>query len=455
MAIVQLKPTSGLYNTVTTLPEVLGAPNSSTFTSLYPPSKIDSLLKYVEGYPWTVNYYGQIVNTADTLEHLDPGTPSFNQPYYEILGAIIQVSSPLSSSYDETTSITSVTGSALVPFKLIPNVGDMFIAQIDTAEDAFFIINSVMRKGHRKESLYEINYSLYQYTSSNPGLLGQLKERVQESYHFNNDSNYYNRDALISPMEHKVKIDLKALVAQSQTYYFERFTNKASGTLLLPGTEYRLYDPYLSQFIAKTVSHDVTGMQGIAMHTQFERYSKQPVFWDMLRTRDQAKVFSLNQELGFSSTTQMRNQGRLGTAYHAGVDFMLNPIAPHVEANITFFPDRRPEEWHRGFMTELNSFVHEKYVRTGNNNTSVEMALLHPLFKNDSYIVTVHFYNYVADGSDFLELSYIEWLLASFVKRQAVAKADVVTAFESYGQWSVLHQFYLLPVLWLVAKAID
>src|SRR5574344_1374122 len=126
MALVKLQPSSPLLGVADTLPEALAKPNESTFTSLYPESKVGSLLKYVEGYPWTVHYYGQILNRSNTLNHVDPGITALSQPYYEINDAILQVSSPLSTSYDQNTGVTTVNGSALVPFKMTPNVGDFF-----------------------------------------------------------------------------------------------------------------------------------------------------------------------------------------------------------------------------------------------------------------------------------------------------------------------------------------
>lgn len=455
MALVKLQPISNAVNNTTTLPQALGRDNASTFTSLYPESKVGSLLKYVEGYPWTVHYYGQIVNTGDTLEHVDPGTPSFNQPYYEILGAILQVSSPLTNSYDEATAVTTINGSALVPFKVTPNVGDLFIAQVDSAEDAVFIINSVYRKTHRKDTLYEINYSLYQYTSSNPQLLTQFKERVQDSYHFNKDSQYYNRDFLISPVEHQDSLDLTELVRQSQAYYFDRFLKREVGTLLLPGVTDRMYDPYLLMFISKTVGHEVFAPDGLFQYTQFERYVRQPVFWELLLTRNPAYAAGVNKEVGFTSSAQVRNRGRYGSVFHAGIDYMAGPVSPDTDADIDFLKVRTPDLWNRGFLTARNSFVYDTYVQTANNQTEVAKHLLHPLFEDDFYVVSEKFYRYIGVHQNFSEVSYVEWLLCRFIERQAVSKKDVTVALQSYGSWSVMHQLYLLPALWLVAKGLN
>ena len=65
MAIAKLRPTAG--EPVSNTPVTPEAPQKSIFTELVPSSKIDSLLKYVEGYPWTVNYRAQILNTNNTV----------------------------------------------------------------------------------------------------------------------------------------------------------------------------------------------------------------------------------------------------------------------------------------------------------------------------------------------------------------------------------------------------
>jgi len=242
MAIVTLQPDAQpLIDT--TLPETIQEPNSSIFTSLLPVSKINSLLKYVEGYPWTIHYYGQLLNKNNTLEHFDPNTPNLTQSYYKVNNLILQVSSPLSSSYDSTTGITSVTGTAIAPYKLTPNTGDVFIAQVDTGEDAIFHITSVSRKTHLKESLYEISYTLYSYTSANPSFISTLDERVNSTYYFNKDTNFFNRDILIKPSVKEATDRLKNFLIEAEDYYFNTFARKQTGTIFIPGVDYALYDP--------------------------------------------------------------------------------------------------------------------------------------------------------------------------------------------------------------------
>lgn len=455
MALVKLQPSSGALSIANTLPEVLAKPNESTFTSLYPESKVGSLLKYVEGYPWTVHYYGQILNSSNTVDHVDPSIPHLNQPYYEVKDAIIQVSSALSTAYDQSTGVTSVNGAALVPFKLTPNVGDLFIAQVDTAEDAIFIITSVQRKTHRKDTLYEIDYSLYQYTSVNPDFIVQLQQKVQDSYHFNKDSQYFNRDALISPMEFKAVSELKHLLSESQSFYFDKFYKRQAGTILLPGVLDRVYDTYLMSFISKTVSHDVINPGGMFQLSQFDRYIKQPVFWELLLTKSLRKANTINRKVSFISGYGLKNQGRFGSGFHAGLDYMAFATEPDTSAEVGVYKDAVNDVWNRGLITPDNAFIYEQYVKTGNNDTDLQKPLLHPLFENDYYVVSENFYSYLNDNSYFDSISYVEWLVARFIKGEAISKNDVAVALQSYDQWSVMHQLYIMPVLWQIARALN
>ena len=455
MALVKLQPSSPLLSVADTLPEVLSKPNESTFTSLYPESKVGSLLKYVEGYPWTVHYYGQILNRSNSLTHVDPSITALSQPYYEIKDAILQVSSPLSTSYDQATGVTTVNGSALVPFKMTPNVGDFFIAQVDTAEDAVFIITAVQRKTHRKDTLYEVDYNLYQYTSADPDFLPRLQKKVQESYHFNKDSQYYNRDALISPMEHKVSLDLGKLYKESTEMYFDTFYQRHTGTILLPGVMDRVYDPYLMAFIAKTVSYEVIEPGGMHQHSLFDRYAKQPVFWEVLLTRNPRKLSTINTKVAFVGAHSVRNQGRLGTAFHAGLDYVAQPTEPNRVNDIGVYTPELAPEWSRGFATQENAFVYEEFIKTGNNQTYLDKPLLHPLFELDYYVVSENLYIYNQTGMGAENLSYVEWVLMRFIRSEALSKGDVAAALRSYDSWSPLHQLYLLPALWQVVKALN
>lgn len=451
MAIAKLQPDATPPIQVTT-PTTIEETPKSIFTSLIPENKLGTLLKYVEGYPWTINYYGQINNVNNTVEQFDPTTPNIAQPYYKVNGLILQVNSPLSSSYNEEKGITTVSGSALMPFKVIPNVGDIFIAQVDTGEDAIFHVVSVIRKTHRKESLYEINYNLHTYTSETPDFVSILEARVNETYFFNKDSGFFNRDLLIKPSVKEAKDRLSVFMEESKQFYFSTFVNVKTSSLLVPGHPQSLYDPVLTRFINKTVD---TSNYVIAKHHSHAYVSEeldQPSILDCMVTRTIPHPNHMNTTYNFISSYSLPIRARLGTVSFNGVGYILYPTLPNFDSHVGY-PKSVDNVYIDAIKTDKNYIrTNPIIIKTTNNNAMYEKPLLHELFENNYYIVTEHFYQYFTDKSVYDQLSYIELLLYKFFKQEPIALEDLAVAVEQYRDWSVLDKFYLLPVMWLLIR---
>ena len=454
MGLVRLQPDQPPVMAEQTLPQAIQEPSKSIFTTLVPESRIVSLLKYVEGYPWTVNFYGQILNKNNTLENFDPSVPNLNQPYYEVNGMVIQVSSPLSSSYDAATGITTVTGSALSPYSLTPNIGDIFIAAVDSGEDAVFMVNSVIRKTFRKDSIYEINYNLLYYTSEEPDFIANLKARIQDSYFFNKDTNFFNRDVLIKPSVKEAIDRLRILTQESKEYYFSTFAQKEAGTILIPGLPYKVYDPLLLGFLSKIIDYRELADVPFFRHNYGDnKYINQKSIFDLLLTRNINTVSGINKRYNFIPSHMLPNRARLGTVFHTGADYINFPVEPNTATNIDkIAPDAELNSFIESVKSTHNYFIPVIPIQAINNNAVFNQHLLHELFLDDYYIVSENFYNYVNDNSTFANLSYIELLIFKHVTKQAIAKEDLVIAIEKYMEFSLLHQLYLLPVLWFLIK---
>lgn len=453
MALLKLNPDSPAVDNTKTLPEVMKEENKSVFTTLYPESKVTSLLKYVEGYPWTVNYFGQLVNEANTLENLDPGMPALLQPVYSVVGMILQVTSPLSSNYDDTSGVTTITGSALFPYGIKPNQGDSFIGTVDSGEDAIFVITNVFRKTHRKDALYEVNYSLYKYVSQEPGTLVTLGNKTQERYFFNKDTNFFNRDLLITAEVKEARERLTRYLRESEDYYFNTFAQNNAGSLFLPGTEDAYYDPHLMNFLTKIVPYSRLIQYPFFKYTFRDKYAEQKTFFDMLLARNITFHRTINKTQGFVNSAAMHGSTRFGTAFHAGVDYMLYPKTPDRKTDIDKFSIQDPVDvFKTGYLTEKNYELVPITIRTKNNDTEYVKPVLHAMFEDNFYVVSENFYSYIQDNTTYADTSFVELMIYKFLKSEAIAKEDLVVLMESYQQWSLIHQFYILPVMWLIIR---
>lgn len=452
MAIAKLQP-DATVSKQTTAPTAIPETPKSIFTSLIPETKVASLLKYVEGYPWSVNYYGQLLNSNNSVEHFDPSAPNLTQPFYKVNGMVIQVSSPLSASYDEAKGVTVITGSALMPFKVIPNVGDLFLAQVDNGEDAIFHITSVVRKSHRKESLYEVNYSLHTYTSEDPNFITILESRINETYFFNKDSNFFNRDVLIKPSVKEARDRLHVFLTESKQFYFSSFINPRTSSLLVPGHPSTLYDPVLTRFIAKTVELSNFPSTSLHQHAYSSQELDQMSILDCMVKRQLPHPTQMNQTFNFISSYSLPKRARLGTVSFNGVSYIIYPTNPN-HSYKTGTVDVIEQECINTIKTDINyRQIDELVIETKNNDQVYSTFLLPELFVDDYYIVTENFYKYFNDKTVYEELSYIEILLYKFFKQEPIAPEDLAVCVERYHDWSVLHKFYMLPVMWLLIKA--
>lgn len=451
MAIAKLQPDASVP-IQTTAPATIPETKNSIFTSLVPEVKIASLLKYVEGYPWTVNYYGQLLNINNTVEHFDPSSPDLTQPFYKVNGLVLQVTSPLSSSYNEEKGVTTVSGSALMPFNVIPNVGDLILAQVDNGEDAIFHITSVVRKTHRKDSLYEVSYTLHTYTSEQPNFVQILENRINETYFFNKDANHFNRDVLIKPSVKEARDRLVLFLEESKNYYFNTFVNPRTSSLLIPGHPLTLYDPILTRFIAKTVEITDYPSVKIHQHTYSSESIDQMSILDCLVTRTMPHPKQMNTTYNFIAAHNLPIRSRLGTVSFNGVNYIIYPTNPNLKHTVG--TPRNPEaEYINTIKTSLNyEQVTDLVIKTTNNNNLYDTFLLPELFDEDYYVVTKNFYDYLTDHSVYEELSYVELLMYKFFKQEPIAAEDLAVCVERYKDWSILHKFYLLPVMWFLIK---
>lgn len=453
MGIMSLEPDSTAVNNTQSLPTVLATPRDSLFTPLYPEAVEGTLLQYVEGYPWTCHWYGQITHQSNSLVHFDPHTPNLTQPVYEIQDLVLQVESPISSNYDINTATTIAVGSALTPLGVVPNVGDFFIAPVDTGEDAIFCISQVERKTHRKQSLYFITYVLYKYLSQDEGFAENIRKRVQQTYHFNQDLHYPNREVLVTTPVKEARINLKAFLQESQSYYLQTFSDPRAGTIILPGTSQTLYDPLLLAFVGSFIDHDLKISHSWFQHRFNDRYLNQRSVWDLLRQRSPAMVSSINREYGFVRTGALRNFARLGTIGHTPMELILYPKRPQTHTDVSTLHYEGPVN---SFEDALGPLPPTPIlpIKSGNQASDSVVPLLHALFAQDTYVVSPAFYTALGNRDQAVEgLSFMETLMLRFIRKEAIALEDLSAVARTFYDWPSLHQLYLLPVVWLLVRA--
>ena len=214
---------------------------SNVVDTRYQPHK--SLLTYVEGASWQVNYYSQILGGDDEVSDLQLSQEAPYQQYRRIKNLELKVTSELSDSQDAQTRTWEVNGEATVYAGVIPNIGDIFIADIGDGKEGVFTILTSEKKSRLHDSVYGITYKLR--TEMNAVHKRDLDSKVVLEQVFVKHNLQHNKTATLVTSEFeqlaKIEVSYKQLIA----HYFRDFFNIEYQTLLVPDQPLRLYDPFL------------------------------------------------------------------------------------------------------------------------------------------------------------------------------------------------------------------
>lgn len=428
-------------------------PRESTFTSLMPLRRIDTLLKYVDGSPWVVNFYSQILNTNNPTNHFDGKLGDLSQSYVEIKDLVLMVDSALSAStVDDTTTTMSLSGSSILPLGIKANKGDLFIANVDTGEDAVFVITNVTRNTTRKDSVYVIDYSLYAYTNDSPEVIERLSKRINETYYFDNSLEAGNKNRLVNKIGAEAISILRSFVYSSQRYYFETFTQRSTVAFTIPGTNEIAPDHRLTRFVFGIVDASTFASRLTFQYSDSTLSQDRESILDCLKNRFLPLGDRIEKRFGFVRANSIGSRALMRTPGFIGADLFLMPVDPNTN-NIS---GNKREEGNGPFTeikTDRNDYkVEELFVPSKDLGEDVLLKLLPEVFEDHYYIVSKAFYDYLDSKEMFENLSFLELMIYKYLNNQQLSKEDLAMIVQNWQSWTPLQQFYFLPVLWLLIR---
>lgn len=414
---------------------------------------IRSLISFVEGAPWTVNYYSQLVSKHNDIREIDPGSPNIVQQYQKIVNLEIRVSQALNDSYDNTTGITTVIGNGLMYGNVLPNKSDYFVTDTGDAKKGVFIITNVERKNFNTDSAFFVEYQLVGFSDTTNGAdsYQALEERVIRTYYFSKERLIDGLQPLVKEQDHVQIENLKISFKELVKYYFKTFFNRKYMTLVLPGQPIAIYDAFLVDYILKIVdSFDADEIRLMKqLPTDFEEFLSQPQFWKLLLDRDYNGVSYCNQKMGlvdkhgFNSSTWIR-----GLIY-TNIDYVIYPS----ETDKTYLvrEDIRPKVMSVETVIETKSILGTaaSSIALSYPELNRNIPYFHPIISDDYYVMSSEFYNKTSDQS------LIEILTKDYLNKQSINLTKLYSLVNSFRKWSRLEQYYYGPVLLTLIKEAD
>jgi hypothetical protein len=180
---------------------------------------------------------------------------------------------------------------------------------------------------------------------------------------------------------------------------------------------------------------------------------------DLILKRDIIALPAIVKRHKFIDTSYFRNIPKLNNLLSIGIDYCLYPIDANKKTQYNNSPyyidpttdDASPYTVYNHTVDANNNFILANIpvdTLTGTKN------IIHEVFLNNYYVVSENFYNYVNNQSaaNANNISFIEFNIYKFLNKEAISKKDLYVCIKSFESWDDITQFYLLPVLWHMAK---
>lgn len=404
---------------------------------------VDSLVAYLDGSPWTVDWYSQLIGKHNDLRELDLGQNAAFQQYQKIAALELRVSAALQSSYEQENAITSVTGTATVMY-VVPNVSDYFIADSGSQKKGLFRITNVERKTFNRDSVYEVNYSLVKYITNETEEYINLEAKVVRTYRFSKDRLVEGITPILTEDVYQLSVNLGQKYHSLVQKYFRDFMNRAKMTLNIPGQQFRIYDSRIVDFVIALIDSQETPERRdlMAVSMDHEKYLKQPSLWTLFLDRNYndfdyiRKMYYLTAGQSFCRSSWIK-----GPAFWS-FDYYVYPADSNTEASSIGDAEPMPSGGMGLSLTQTDLVNNEVAIATNVN----PIPIIKKTGVDGYYVLSKDFYEQTEN------LSALEILIKDYLKGQTIDLSLLTTLIDHYPTWPVLERFYYGPIIMLLVK---
>lgn len=447
MALAKYSP-EAITEVIPNLPKITEKKHSGVVVDTkYTP--LSSLLTYVEGAAWTVTYYSQVIDKDNDILTQDVGLSGVYQQYSEINAMDLRVVNPLTTSQDQTTNRMNVTGAANVYPFIIPNVGDMFAADVGDGREGIFRVTSSEKKSLLKESVYFIEYNLLYYSDIDTVRRQDLISKSINTYYYIKDFLLHGSNPLLIDEDYHAFDKLSILYNEIVQNYFKLFFSNEYKTLIVPGQSNIVYDSYLvDAVIAILDTKDTPHLMHIRkLNVDDDEYLKQPNLWDALINKDLSLLDLSNKTMGLVSTKNFNANPVLNGIRFSGINYIVYPKRPEKLLNSGSQKDSKLLSIEKINKVTSRSVLLSTLVGDRELDLSSNFVVnIKPVLIDDRYILSDSFY---FTGKD---MSLLEILTTDYLNDKAIKPTDILKLIKNYRNFGVLEQFYYLPIILILIK---
>lgn len=436
---------------------------------------VENLLEHVEGSSWIVTYYSQVLNLDSNTAGQQQSVAAVHQQYTRIMKLELKVNSALSYSQEPTTKQSQVVGSAtMYPF-LIPNQGDMFIADMGNGQEAVFEITRSERKSVFRRTVHQIEYKVVDYAV--PTRTADLDRKTVRKLVYDRDFHTLGQNPLLFEEEHETLLFLRRNYKEQLRRYMEVNYSREFATLILPGQSSVVYDPYLTHaFLQFFDAWDLDRIQSLKEYNRDEDDAMRATqIWEAIRLRDISLLPDCFVQYGTVNCKRFTREPRMYGLYHSGMGYVIYPVDPLLSVDYGRVQNQKlpdatvleeaPQAMKPSLINMLGSpikslnaqfktVVVDGFVAAdidGNVFDPPEPPpLIHKAMQGNYYVFSKAFYeNDRTPGAQ----SQLELLVRSYLLGEPIQKKYLKLLVDDMVNWNALDRFYFTPVLLVLIKA--
>lgn len=435
------------------------SPPVQDYRSIAVDSKIqprNMLLTHVEGSRWIVDYYSQLVTPDTDVAAQELNRPEVYQQYIEILQFELKVTEPLSPSVDpESSEITYVGGATIYQIAMVPNVGDMFTADIGDGRLGLFTLTAVEQRSILRDTTYAIRYELTSYLDALQK--DDLQRKVTKRTHYVRDFIAIGKSPILVNSEYVTYKSLLEWIARIPPMYFAEFFNHEFKTFVIPDQNVSTYDPFLTKFVSLVFSN-VKFSEYMQLNVlNVDSTDAQPVktIWDALLERREHILDYASLKMEIQSTTSHYTRPRYAGITYSGIKLVVQPMGMTKPFGTTMAQNptpSKPREFQRPM--ELGQAIYDYMLEgllgelDGEGTPPPPPPIIHPITVDAYYVLSEQFYL-----KQYAATSILEKLVVQYLDRKAMNHKALLQLCETSMTWGHVERFYYLPIIYVMVLA--
>lgn len=421
---------------------------------------LPSILQYVEGKAWYVDYFQQVVGNSDELSPQQTNVSAPFQQYRRIREFELKVTTALRPTQDEQSKSMIIEGEATVWPLFIPNAGDSFLADIGDGREGIFQIVTSVKKTHLKESLYQITYVLKGYSDTLGSALEDLEEKTVEDVHFVKDYLAFGQNPVLMTADYNYRIEFGKALHELVDYYMHEMFSVQNQTLIIPDQELRTYDPFLTRFITNLLTaqdHPYIGRIHVPS-VDGQLITRHPTIWDVILEMNDRLLSTVVHRVRLIDSSVFRAQPLFAGVYYAGIKRVVFPFDARTDADGDYA------------LVNCPSLLATVLLKNGKNRWNTLERLIsdmewegltlaqlqepeHPpvgvdalpdivaVTADDYYVLTERLYRERKPSSK------LEHLLLRFLRDEETDKALLLRLAQRSVSWRNLERYYYQPII--------